>query len=908
MSNGNSDNITTEETREWMYDAFISYRHIEPDAFVAGTIHKLLESYNPPKSIFKGKAPEEIKRTKIKKVFRDQEELPLTSNLSDTIGLALENSEYLIVICSPRFGESLWCEKEVETFISLHGKEKVLTVLVDGEPAESFPEALLYREIEVTKEDGTTEIIKEPIEPLAANARGNSNKERYKLLKTESLRLMAPMFGVNFDDLKQRHKEQRLRRIVSLVAAIAGACFLFGVVSTSMALKISNQNKQITEQNQQILQQNNQISAQADQIKAQYDEALISNGKAVTQLAQSLYNDGDRVEAIKKAYGVFPNANNQVPFIQSTQKVLTDALAVYDYGDSYLPDRILRAGSVINECVVSPNGKAVAVTDEAFGIYVWDANSGKVLLQKSAGDALYSNSFNVTFKNDTQIYTMIDDSFVLYDFEKDEVVFEFEKEGRFKSVYNADLDRVVVYGYDEIYLADGSTGKIIESTVKSEGDFWSNDIIAVTEIKNSSQNYYAYALGALDDTAPKQIIVRKLDDGTVVKEYELYLSDISKIKIYGEQLLMLENVVPDDYLSNMDESTFVSNIYCYDFINGTNTPKWCHEVKGSYGNDIAMSGTGLSVGCTFYSSLEVINAENGELERKYSTDEQIQSLMAFVDDDSFAIVTRKGVFYTASPDFNDLLEASFFHANVENLKLFDVRGGVISTVPYGSTELTLHKTIEQSEREIIYNADDFITEMECSEDGTKLMAYVYGGGSVTIDRQSAQSTPGTDEYDGDESEEVIQKKDQYIENLQITKKAVSSSVLDPTERLFVVSYKDRSFDVYRIDSSSNVIAESKEHFNALGLFNIKRIEANQDGNMVWIDGSTCSIILDLNEGHITDTTPSESMIVTVVNKCKYVDFDNRYIYFTKNGEISRFPLYSKEDIAVFAAQEIAANE
>ena len=60
--------------------------------------------------------------------------------------------------------------------------------------------------------------------------------------------------------------------------------------------------------------------------------------------------------------------------------------------------------------------------------------------------------------------------------------------------------------------------------------------------------------------------------------------------------------------------------------------------------------------------------------------------------------------------------------------------------------------------------------------------------------------------------------------------------------------------------------------------------------MVWIDGSTCSIILDLNEGHITDTTPSESMIVTVVNKCKYVDFDNRYIYFTKNGEISRFPL------------------
>jgi len=907
MSISNTNDITTEEKREWMYDAFISYRHIEPDAYVAGAIHKLLEAYNPPKSIFKGKNPNDIKRTKIKKVFRDQEELPLTSNLSDTISMALENSEYLIVICSPKFGESLWCRKEVDTFISLHGKEKVLTVLVDGEPGESFPEALLYRDVEITKEDGTTEIVREPIEPLAANARGNSNKERYKLLKTESLRLMAPMFGVNFDDLKQRHKEQRLKRIVSLVAAIAGVCFLFGVVSTSMALRISRQNQQITEQNEQILQQNDQISAQADQIKTQYEEALVSNGKATTQLAQSLYSDGDRVEVIKTAYSVFPNGNNDVPFIQSTQNVLTDALALYDYGDVYLPDRILRAGSVINESAVSPNGMAVAAIDEALGIYVWDTQNGKLLAQKSVGESMFSDSFNVTFKNDTQIYTTIDNKFVLYDFENDEIIFEFEKDGNFQAVYNAEADRVVIYGYDEIYLVDGSTGDIIAQTEKTEGDFWSNNIIAVTDIKNPSQDCYAYVIGASDDSVPKQVVVRRLEDGTEVKQYDVILDDVAKIKIYGDKLFIFENVLPEDYSKYLDTSTYVCNAICYEFKKEVDTPKWSHEFKGSYAYDIILSGAGNNVGCAFYSSLEVLNAETGALERKYSTDDQIQSLMAFNDNDVFAVVTRKGSFYTASADFEDLLEASFFKANVENLKLFSIRGGVIASVPYGSTEMTMYKTAQQNEREVLYEAGDYISKISLSDDESKLVAYLEDG-SVVMDRVSGESNVTNMILNDDEDEEQSQKMESYIETLQITKKAVVATALESKGRLFAVSYRDRSFDVYRIDANGNVMVESKEHFNAIGLFGINRIETSDKGDMVWIDGITNSVILDLNGGNISEITPAESMVIAKINGCKYVDFDNKYVYCTRNGEISRFPLYLRDDVAKLASVEIANNE
>ncbi len=60
--------------------------------------------------------------------------MPLTSDLNDPIMAALHNSEWLIVICSPRLRESLWCKKEIETFIELHGREHVLVVLIEGEP------------------------------------------------------------------------------------------------------------------------------------------------------------------------------------------------------------------------------------------------------------------------------------------------------------------------------------------------------------------------------------------------------------------------------------------------------------------------------------------------------------------------------------------------------------------------------------------------------------------------------------------------------------------------------------------------------------------------------------------------------------------------------------------------------
>ena len=100
------------------YDAFISYRHSELDMEIAKKLHKGLETFKLPASVRK-----KYGKKRIERVFRDQEELPIGSDLDDNITAALADSEFLIVICSPRTPKSVWVLKEIETFIKLHDRD-----------------------------------------------------------------------------------------------------------------------------------------------------------------------------------------------------------------------------------------------------------------------------------------------------------------------------------------------------------------------------------------------------------------------------------------------------------------------------------------------------------------------------------------------------------------------------------------------------------------------------------------------------------------------------------------------------------------------------------------------------------------------------------------------------------------
>ena len=247
------------------YRAFISYRHLSPDQEIAKKLHTLIETYGIPVSLRRS-----LGITKMGRVFRDQEELPLSSDLGDDIHQALDHSEWLICICSPRYPESTWCLEEVRYFQSIWKGDHILTILAEGEPETAFPEALRFKEI-----DGRTV----EAEPLAADVRAATLAESLKKLDAEKLRILAPMLGVNFDDLRQRARKRRNR---ILAAVIAGA---FAVLSGFLGYAVVK-NAQVT---------------------GQRNAALISQSRFLADAANDLVErNGDRLLAVQLACEALP--------------------------------------------------------------------------------------------------------------------------------------------------------------------------------------------------------------------------------------------------------------------------------------------------------------------------------------------------------------------------------------------------------------------------------------------------------------------------------------------------------------------------------------------------------------------------------------------------------------------------
>lgn len=215
------------------YDAFISYRHLPKDEAIAKRLQVLLENYRPPRGLG-------VKQ-RINRVFLDRSELPTSQDLGQSLEDALLSSDYLIVILSEQTKESKWCMEEIRNFKKAHGGKtnRILPVLVSGEPGESLPEELCFEQVIEKAPDGSDILVQKEIEPLCCDVRGDNDAERLKKLKTEFLRIVAPMLGCGYDDLFQRHKRRQRRR---LIISLSSVMMLFVVAISTLIyfnLKIS---------------------------------------------------------------------------------------------------------------------------------------------------------------------------------------------------------------------------------------------------------------------------------------------------------------------------------------------------------------------------------------------------------------------------------------------------------------------------------------------------------------------------------------------------------------------------------------------------------------------------------------------------------------------------------------------
>jgi len=197
----------------YLYDVFISYRLIHPDKAVGEALQRLLESFRTPHALVREGIPRRLKR-----VFRDRSELAASPDLELELVEALRRSRFLIVVCSKHTPESQWIAREVETFRELGGGERILLLLIDGEPEDSYPRSLIE--------------AAQGAEPLAADIRAPTLRQSLRRLRTtEKLRLLAPILGVKFDDLWQRERRRRRQfRVLAGTVIVVVAATVSGLV------------------------------------------------------------------------------------------------------------------------------------------------------------------------------------------------------------------------------------------------------------------------------------------------------------------------------------------------------------------------------------------------------------------------------------------------------------------------------------------------------------------------------------------------------------------------------------------------------------------------------------------------------------------------------------------------------
>lgn len=191
------------------FKAFISYSH--RDEKWARWLQHALEGYRIPRRLVGQPTPYGPIPARLNPVFRDREDLSSAADLSTQIKGELDRSETLIVICSPAAVASPWVSGEIRYFRECGKAERILALIVDGDPQAQdlsqscFPEALL------TSADGSRH------EPLAADARKYTDGKHLALLK-----IVAGILGIRLDELRRRDAQRRtLSRIGFSLASLA---------------------------------------------------------------------------------------------------------------------------------------------------------------------------------------------------------------------------------------------------------------------------------------------------------------------------------------------------------------------------------------------------------------------------------------------------------------------------------------------------------------------------------------------------------------------------------------------------------------------------------------------------------------------------------------------------------------
>ncbi|MGJ8642428.1 MAG: toll/interleukin-1 receptor domain-containing protein [Luteolibacter sp.] len=284
------------------YWAFVSYS--SKDKKWGKWLHNRLESFPIPKEfrgtkLFDGA----VLGKDLKPCFRDRDELSGSSDLGPAIFKALNSTRYLIVLCSPNSAKSEWVNKEIEDFKEIGGEQRILALILDGEPnsggdTECFPPALRY-----------------PAEPLAGDLRKEGDGKERGFLK-----VISGIAQLDFDVLYRRHERaQRKKRIILGVSALL-------LITTLSVLSIYalTQKKEAVKQTSIAVAERTQAQISADEARKERDNAKRTLANFYDERAEvSFRQDPDKSLAWSvKAAEINPEILNRPRFTARNREII----------------------------------------------------------------------------------------------------------------------------------------------------------------------------------------------------------------------------------------------------------------------------------------------------------------------------------------------------------------------------------------------------------------------------------------------------------------------------------------------------------------------------------------------------------------------------------------------------------
>ena len=306
----------------YRYYAFISYKR--EDEQWAKWLHSKLEHYRLPTNL-NGRT--DLPRN-IQPVFMDTSELT-PGNLPEQIREALDLSKYLIVVCSPRSAQSVWVNKEVETFMSMGKSGNIIPLIIEGAPFAANPDEECYPKAILS--------LPQEREILGANVNEMGRD-------AAAVKVVARMFDVRFDEIWQRHEREKRRKKRVIMASLVALLLLISGVAFWMYL----QRQATLKANWAMME--NQARMVAEKAKEETQKGNVSD--AILALLEMMPEDGSRPF---------------VPELEEALRIAYDSLQSSKWSYRYM-------GRCIDDIYFSSDDKYI-ISEDFFHVDIYDTKS-----------------------------------------------------------------------------------------------------------------------------------------------------------------------------------------------------------------------------------------------------------------------------------------------------------------------------------------------------------------------------------------------------------------------------------------------------------------------------------------------------------------------------------------------------